>query len=226
MESILYHGSSRIVEHPSKQGGRVHNDFGQGFYCTADIGLAREWACSEAPSAFVNHYSFEPSYDLKVCDLSSPGFHVLNWLAVLLINRVFDTKQDAPAAIKDYIIREFLPDLSGFDVIRGYRADDSYFDYARSFLDGGLNLDQLRQAMRLGNLGEQIFLQSEKAFESLVFLTAEPVDKTVYLPQRGQRELRAREEFHQMKSGPKVFEGIFALDLYRNKIKNDDARLR
>lgn len=71
--------------------------------------------------------------------------------------------------------------------------------------------------MRLGNLGEQIFLQSEKAFESLVFLTAEPVDKTVYLPQRGKRELRAREE---------VFEGIFALDLYRNKIKNDDARLR
>ena len=37
MESILFHGSDKVVEYPTLQGGRIHNDFGQGFYCTPDI---------------------------------------------------------------------------------------------------------------------------------------------------------------------------------------------
>ena len=226
MENILFHGSDKVVEWPSKKGGRLHNDFGQGFYCTPNLDLAREWACSEATSAFANHYSFEPGFELKVCDLSGPDYHVLNWLAVLLVNRVFQMEMDAPATIKDYIIKEFLPDLSCFDVIRGYRADDSYFQYAKFFLHGGMNIEQLNRALHLGNLGEQVFLQSEKAFDALVFLTAEDVDKSVYLPKRKARERRAREDFSRIKEGAKVFDGIFAIDLYRNKIKNDDARLR
>ena len=226
MENILFHGSDKIIEIPTKKGGRIHNDFGQGFYCTPKLDMAREWACTEYPTAFVNHYSFEPSFDLKVCDLSGPDYHVLNWLAVLLANRVFQVEMDAPAAIKDYIIQQFLPDLSAFDIIRGYRADDSYFQYAKYFLDGGMNIEQLRHAMHLGNLGEQIFLQSEKAFEALVFLSAEPVDKAIYQPRRQARENRAREDFRQMKHSSKVFDGIFALDVYRNQMKNDDVRLR
>ena len=226
MESILFHGSDKIVENPTKSGGRIHNDFGQGFYCTPSLELAREWSCKEYPPSFANHYSFEPSFDLRVCDLSGPGYHVLNWLAVLMVNRVFDTRHDAPEVIKGYIIQEFLPDLSGFDIIRGFRADDSYFDYAKFFLDGGMNTDQLGEAMHLGNLGEQIFLQSERAFDALVFLTAEPVDREVYLARRQAREKKARENFLSIKHGPKVFDGIFAIDIYRNKMKNDDVRLR
>ena len=38
-------------------------------------------------------YSFEPSFALKVCDLSCPDYHVLNWLAVLLVNLVKRVKQ-------------------------------------------------------------------------------------------------------------------------------------
>lgn len=226
MESVLFHGSDKILEWPSKKGGRLHNDYGQGFYCTPRLELAREWACTERPSAFVNHYSFEPSFELRSCDLSGSEYHILNWLAVLLVNRVFQVEMDAPAAIKDYIIREFLPELSSFDIIRGYRADDSYFQYARFFLNGGMNIEQLSRALRLGNLGEQIFLQSEKAFEALVFLTAEDVDRSVYLPRRRARERQARKDFLKIKEGPKVFDGMFALDIYRNQIKNDDARLR
>ena len=226
MESVLFHGSDKIVQWPTKKGGRLHNDYGQGFYCTPNLELAREWACTELPSAFVNHYSFEPSFELKICDLSGPDYHILNWLALLLVNRVFQVEIDAPAAIKDYIIQEFLPDVSGFDIIRGYRADDSYFQYAKFFLYGGMNTDQLSRALRLGNLGEQIFLQSDKAFEALVFLTAEDVDRSVYLPKRRAREQKAREDFLKIKEGPKVFEGIFAIDIYRNQMKNDDARLR
>lgn len=226
METILFHGSNKIIDQPSKAGGKIHNDYGQGFYCTPDLELAREWACSEQPSAFVNHYSFEPSFDLKVCDLTGPDYHILNWLAVLMNNRVFETTLEFPAAIKEYILQEYMPDLTGYDIIRGYRADDSYFNYANLFLIGGLNIQQLSQAMRLGNLGEQIFLKSDRAFEALVFLSAETVEKEIYLPRRRKRETQAREDYLKLKQGPRAFEGIFALDLYRNKIKNTDARLR
>ena len=224
MESVLFHGSDKIVEHPTPGGGRVHNDFGQGFYCTPSLELAREWACREQPSAFVNHYSFEPSYRLKVCNLAGPDYHVLNWLAILMANRVFDTKHPLPAAIKAYILDEFLPDLSGFDVIRGYRADDSYFDMAESFLSGSLSLEWLQKALRLGHLGEQIFLQSQRAFDALVFTTAECVDKDLYGPLRMARDRKAREAFRKMKGVSA--DGVMALDIYREKWRNDDVRLR
>ena len=226
MENILFHGSDKVVERPSKKGGRLHNDFGQGFYCTPSLEMAKEWACTEAPSAFVNHYSFEPSYDLKVCDLSGPCYHVLNWLAILLNNRVFDTKQDLPSAIKEFILQEFLPQTSQFDIVRGYRADDSYFGFAQLFLNNTINLEQLSRALRLGNLGEQVFLQSEKAFEALVFMTAEPVDISVYYPRRQKRDVQAKEALYRMKLEAPAPDGIYAIDIYRNKWKNDDPRLR
>lgn len=54
--------------------------------------------------------------------------------------------------------------VNAFDLITGYRADDSYFDYAESFLNNGISVEQLARAMRQGKLGEQIVLKSQFAF--------------------------------------------------------------
>lgn len=224
MGSILFHGSDKVVEYPTLQGGRIHNDFGQGFYCTPDINLAREWACSEHSSAFVNHYSFEPSIELRICNLLGPEYHVLNWLAILMNHRVFSTRHPLMKEIKAYILKEFLPDLSGFDIVRGYRADDSYFDIAESFLAGSLSLEWLQRALKLGNLGEQVFLQSQKAFDALVFTTAEPVERELYYLRRIQRDQNARKAFKQIKDSGA--DGVLAVDLLRNQWKNNDERLR
>ena len=226
MEGILFHGSDKIVEFPTRSGGRVHNDYGQGFYCTPDLALAREWACSESPSAFVNHYSFEPGFDLKICDLCKPPYHSLNWLALLMKNRIFTTRHPLSKEIKDYILEAFLPDTSAFDIIRGYRADDSYFDLAESFLSGSITLQWLGKALHLRNLGEQIFLQSQKAFDALVFTSAEAVQKQVYYPLRMQRDQQARQAFRKMKGQGFGADGILAVDILREKWRNDDARLR
>ena len=209
---------------PAGRGGRLHNDFGQGFYCSPDYQLACEWACTAREAAYVNHYNFEPSRPLTVCNLAGPDYHVLNWLAILLKNRTFDTPHRLPADIKAYILSEFLPDLSGFDVIRGYRADDSCFSLASAFLNGSVTLGQLSEALKLGKLGEQVFLQSDAAFEALVFLTAEKVDREYYLPRRIRRDSQARAAFRQMKDSGA--EGILAVDIYRGKWRNDDARIR
>ena len=70
---------------------------------------------------------------------------------------------------RDYLIENFLPDYKEYDAIIGYRADDSYFSFARSFVMNTISIKQLGNAMRLGKLGEQIVLKSEKAFEAIRF---------------------------------------------------------
>ena len=76
---------------------------------------------------------------------------------------------------KDYIIEHYSIDTSKYDVIIGYRADDSYFRYAESFVENGLSLRSLNKALRLGKLGEQTVLVSKKAYDQIKFIDAEPV---------------------------------------------------
>lgn len=52
-----------------------------------------------------------------------------------------------------YLLRELMPDISGYDVICGYRTDDSYFSYARDFLINTIPVNQQTQDMKLGELG-------------------------------------------------------------------------
>lgn len=55
------------------------------------------------------------------------------------------------------------------DVIIGYRADDSYTDVIGAFCDGLLNCDEVRRLFYKGKLGEQYFIKSRKAFDTLQF---------------------------------------------------------
>ena len=55
---ILYHGSSKKIEKPVFEKGKIYNDYGQGFYCTKHIELAKEWACNEGVDGFVNEYVY------------------------------------------------------------------------------------------------------------------------------------------------------------------------
>ena len=77
---VLWHGSQKIIEAPQFGLGKVHNDYGQGFYCTESLDLAREWACSGDADGFVNRYELDMT-DLKVLDLLSPHYSVLHWIA-------------------------------------------------------------------------------------------------------------------------------------------------
>lgn len=221
----LYHGSEKIVSNPFPGGGNPRNDYGPGFYCTRDIEMAREWACSDrGAGAFVNHYVLEPSFKLKTFNLTREC-HILNWLAVLLNNRTFSINAPLPRQARDYILETFLPDLSPYDIVSGYRADDSYFKFASAFLNNTISLEQLRRAMRLGNLGEQTVILSERAFEALVFMFAEPVERELYGPRREARDRLAREEFR--KEAASATEGaVYMIDILREKWQNDDARLR
>lgn len=223
---IIFHGSPEIVEVPIYGFGVDTNDYGRGFYCTESPELAKEWACPTVKDGFSNKYKFDIS-DLNVLYLNKEGYNILNWIALLQNNRTFPKRSPISRQASQYILKEFLPDISGYDVIWGYRADDSYFSYAKDFLNNGISVQQLSQAMKLGELGEQIVLMSPKAFEKISFLEYEIADGSIYNSRRMERESRARRAYlddHGMAF--KINENdLFVRDILSEQVKNDDPRL-
>lgn len=197
---VVYHGSVNKIPKPIFGGGKETNDYGRGFYCTQDIELAREWAAAEENNnSFVNKYEIDLSR-LKVLDLTKKQYSVLNWIAILVKYRIFDINSEIARKAKDFLISNYYIDVSNYDGVIGYRADDSYFRYARDFLNNTISVQQLSKALQLGNLGLQIVFISEKSFNSLNFRGIEEVDSTVYYAKRKTRDEDARKAYFSLDS--------------------------
>lgn len=224
-KSTIYHGSTQVIETPVFGAGNPRNDYGLGFYCTQDLELAKEWACTEKDNGFSNKYELNTA-DLSILNLNSGEYHILNWLAVLLENRIFRLREDIAIRAKEYLLENFSVDYKSYDVVGGYRADDSYFSYANAFLNNTLSLKQLEKVMLYGSLGEQVVLRTEKAFERLAFLESEAVDKEIYYPKKMARDMEAREAFRKERNIGVVEDETYVLDIVRGRWKDDDTRLQ
>ena len=220
----LYHGSENIIEKPVYVKGARYNDYGKGFYCTENIELAKEWACAKQKNGYANIYDLDLS-ELKVLNLNSGSYNILNWLAILADNRTYWQNGSIAEPAKNYIKENFLPDISAYDVIIGYRADDSYFSFAQDFVSGVISLQKLAQAMRLGKLGEQIVLKSQKAFAQIQFAGYENADAEEYYIKKNEREREARRQYRRNKKEQADVNELFILDIMREEIKNGDACL-
>ena len=226
MEKIsLYHGSTKVIEKPVLGLGNPKNDYGLGFYCTENLELAKEWASTERSDGFAN--SYEIGFEgLNILYLNKAPYHILNWLSILLKNRNFVLSQGLPSEAKAYLLDNFLPEYEHYDLIIGYRADDSYFSFANTFLNNTISLEQLRKAMFLGKLGEQVVLKSKEAFSRLVFKESIPVDSSLYYPKRQARDRQAREDFQNEKAVVSPADTIYMIDILRQKWTNEDPRLQ
>lgn len=204
---ILYHGSTKIITKPEKNKGKSYNDYGQGFYLTKEKEIASEWACmNQNQDGFINKYSLNTD-SLRILTLNQ-DYTILHWLAILLDNRRFDITLPQAKFSKEYIMKNFLLDYKKYDVIIGYRADDSYFSFARDFINNAISIEQLSEAMTLGKLGMQIFIQSEKAFSQLEYQSFETVKSEIYFPLHQERALNARKTYlslHQEFSSKDLF---------------------
>ena len=222
----LYHGSPSIIENPEHGKGNPRNDYGLGFYCTESIEPAREWACLTKSGGFVNIYTIDTT-GLNILNLSESSFTILRWLAILVNNRTLRTHNRLAAQAKEYLRVHFLPDVSIFDVITGYRADDSYFAFAMDFLNNTISIKQLDRAMHLGKLGQQFMIRSKKAFEILRFIGSEKVDGEIYYAKRLARDNEARKQYLQeQRNATALADDLFMIDILREEIKQDDARLQ
>ena len=221
----LYHGSDHIIKAPVYRGSKRTNDYGYGFYTTESEELAKEWACSDGRNGFSNCYEFEPD-GLTVLNLNAPEYSILNWLAILARYRTYWQSGSIAEEAKEYLQQHFFIDPENYDVIVGYRADDSYFTFAQDFVSGTISLLKLSQAMKLGKLGEQTVLKSEAAFSHIRFIGAEPADASVYYEKKVSRDREARRAYRETRGLADDINEIFMIDIMREGIKNGDPRLR
>lgn len=218
----IFHGSEQVVEAPTFGLGRKNNDFGLGFYCTESEDLAKEWAVSSLRNGFANRYTLDTEY-LNVLNLNSPDYTILNWIAVLVEHRLFSIKTPVARRAKRYLIDNFGVNVNAYDLIIGYRADDSYFDYAESFLNNGISVEQLARAMRLGKLGEQIVLKSKFAFDRIRYEGFDIAEKEKYYVLRKSRDDEANQLYLDILEEDD--DGLYIQDIMRGGIRNDDPRI-
>ena len=163
--------------------------------------------------------------DLSVLNLSSSEYTILHWLALLMKYRKFRVSTPVMKRGADWLKEHFLIDLTPYDAVIGYRADDSYFSFARAFVNNEISLTQLSYAMRLGKLGEQFVLKSPAAFEKIEFISYEIADNTEYYAKRKARDDEARAAFRAELEKDDL-DGLYMRDIIREEVQADDPRLR
>ena len=220
----LYHGSPETVERPLLAKSKMSNDYGQGFYCTENLELAKEWASAGNKNGVVNCYELYTD-GLEILDLSDRQYNILHWLALLMKYRTLRISTPLMKQAHACLLEHYLLDISCYDIIRGYRADDSYFSFARAFVSNEISLYQLSRAMKLGELGEQIVLKSQKSFDQIHFVSGMEVPNAVYAPLRQKRDESARAAY-RTELEKEDLSGIFIRDIIKEGILPDDPRLQ
>jgi len=161
---IFYHGSyTDELFTPVFGGGKNEHDFGNGFYLTRDKNLAAEWACSfsDKDRGFVHTFKLKDASNLKVYDFEKSGLYP--WMVELMNNRDIVEATKRYKELSKIFIAMYRDDISKYDIVRGWRADASFALIAQDFVKDNADVSILGDLLRLGNLGIQYVLKSEKS---------------------------------------------------------------
>lgn len=203
---ILYHGSESVLESPLYGYGKKENDFGRGFYCTENIELAKEWSCRTGKAGYVNEYKLDVS-GLDTLILScNTNYDLFLWYYILIQNRKFEIEYGSVQERFIEFLNEKYKDVkyNEFDLIEGFRADDSYFSYASAFMRNSISTDKLFYGMRSGKLGKQIVLKSKKSFDRLKFIAGYKTD-AMYIERYSSRDTKARSDYRYYRDNGSIF---------------------
>lgn len=222
---ILFHGSKTVIEKPIYGAGKPYNDYGLGFYCTESLEMAKEWGASMNADGYANRYEID-TVGLKILDLGNQSYCILHWLAILLENRTFEISAPLALEAKAYLLKNFMPDYKNYDVIIGYRADDSYFSFAQDFLSGTISYRQLNNAMKLGKLGLQFVLKSKEAFNRIKFLGYEFAPQKEWYAKRLNRDRMARKEYFDVERNKRQRGDLYITQILDEEMKPGDERLQ
>lgn len=162
---ILFHGTPAETVVPTYGLGDEKHDYGKGFYLTEDIELAKEWAVCrpDKQNGWVHKFALELD-GLRILDFQK--LDVLAWIAELMKHRhASDSKRYRVLSAK--FIDRYGVDTEGYDVIKGWRANASYFYIAKEFVRDNVDVDILEDLLSLGGLGIQYCLKTPKAYKNL-----------------------------------------------------------
>ena len=195
---ILFHGTSKKIVVPTYGEGEKKHDYGQGFYLTESIDLAKEWAVCRPneENGWIHKYQLDTA-ELKILDFQDKG--VLSWLAELMKHRdAADSKRYRILSKK--FIEKYGVDTKDYDVIRGWRANASYFYIAKEFVRDNIDIDILEELLSLGDLGIQYCIKSEFAYSKLHELEDGliAVQYAEFNEKYNQRDITARQKMRKL----------------------------
>ena len=109
-----------------------------------------------------------------------------------------DSKRYRMLAYK--FINKYGVDTKGYDVIKGWRADASYFYIAKEFVRDNIDLDILEDLLYLGDLGIQYCIKSELAYSKLreIKKGLQIVPYAEFNDKYNQRDANARENMRKL----------------------------
>ena len=197
-EIILYHGSPNKEIVPTYGLGNDKHDYGKGFYLTESPALASEWSvCDPVEKNGWVHKFMLDTRELKILDFEK--YDILSWLAELMKHRDADTGRRYKVLAPRFIEKYQIP-TEGYDVIKGWRANASYFYIAKCFVRDEVDISILPDLLKLGDLGIQYCLKSEKAFQALrkEHSALKEVEFSKANPQYIQRDRTVREAMYAL----------------------------
>jgi hypothetical protein len=195
---ILYHGTPDEVVSPIYGGGNEKHDYGNGFYLTESVDLAKEWAVCKPneTNGWIHQYELDLE-GLKILDFQQ--FNVLAWLAELMKHRDADDSKRY-RMLSEKFIAKYGIESNGYDVIKGWRANASYFYIAKEFVRDNVDVDILEELLSLGGLGIQYCIKSELAYSKLheVEGSQRPVPYAEFNEKYNQRDIAARKNMRDL----------------------------
>lgn len=102
--------------------------------------------------------------------------------------------------LSEKFIDKYGIDTDEYDVIKGWRADASYFYIAKEFVRDNIDVDILEDLLLLGGLGIQYCVKSEFAFSKLREVESGliSVDYVEFREKYNQRDILAREKMREL----------------------------
>lgn len=213
----IYHGSKVLIEHPVVKGSNEANDYGPSFYLTKDLDAAKSWACKSNSVGVVNEYEIrDASFNsLKILDLTNKSkYSVLNWMAILMHFRELDSSFTRNNQLTLDWLQKYYIDVNEYDVIIGFRADDSYFRFPLRFVSNDLSFDDLEDVFLSGHLGVQYAFMSERSIKLLTFKKMIEFGNE-YLGHYYSIVTKASQQFDELLNRPRDPKKKYILDLMR-----------
>lgn len=144
---------------------------------------------------------------LKILDFQSEN--ILSWLAELMKHReVADSKRYRMLSKK--FIEKYGIETKEYDVIKGWRANASYFYIAKAFVRDEIDVEILEELLLLGDLGIQYCIKSKLAYSQLYEVGEElsTVEFEAFNEKYNKRDITARRKMKEL------------IDSDRNKVMN------
>ena len=144
---------------------------------------------------------------LKILDFQSEN--ILSWLAELMKHReVADSKRYRMLSKK--FIEKYGIETKEYDVIKGWRANASYFYIAKAFVRDEIDVEILEELLLLGDLGIQYCIKYELAYSQLYEVGEElsTVEFEAFNEKYNKRDITARRKMKEL------------IDSDRNKVMN------